>query len=87
MDSIKQIDVHSVKEIEGNDFATIIDIRDPASYQAGHIPNAIHLSDNTVEQFINDTDKDKPKVISETVPKFIQDHKGTWIKNPEWSDN
>ena len=31
--------------------------------------------------------KDKPKIISETVPKFIQDHKGTWIKNPEWSDN
>ena len=20
-------------------------------------------------------------------PKFIQDHKGTWIKNPEWTDN
>ena len=29
----------------------------------------------------------KPKVISETVPKFIQDNRGTWIKNPEWSDN
>ena len=29
----------------------------------------------------------KPKVISETTPKFIQDCKGTWIKNPEWSDN
>ena len=30
---------------------------------------------------------DKPKIISDTIPKFIQDHKGTWIKNPEWSDN
>lgn len=29
----------------------------------------------------------KPKVISNTIPKFIQNHKGTWIKNPEWSDN
>ena len=29
----------------------------------------------------------KPKIISETIPKFIQDHKGVWIKNPEWSDN
>ena len=37
---------------------------------------------------LNDNNKeDKPKIISETVPKFIQDHKGTWIKNPEWSDN
>ena len=31
--------------------------------------------------------KEKPKIISNTIPKFIQDHKGTWIKNPEWSDN
>jgi hypothetical protein len=30
---------------------------------------------------------EKPKIISNTIPKFIQDHKGTWIKNPEWSDN
>jgi hypothetical protein len=31
--------------------------------------------------------KDNPKIISDTIPKFIQDNKGTWIKNPEWSDN
>ena len=42
---------------------TIVDIRDPASFKAGHIPNAIHLSDSTVEQFIIDTDKNKPLVV------------------------
>ena len=57
MDPIKQIDVHKVKEMEGNASATIVDIRDPASYQTGHIPNAIHLGDNTIQQFILDTDK------------------------------
>ena len=31
--------------------------------------------------------EEKPKIISDTIPKFIQDHKGTWIKNPEWSNN
>ena len=31
--------------------------------------------------------EDKYKIISNTIPKFIQDHKGIWIKNPEWSDN
>ena len=31
--------------------------------------------------------EDKPKIISETIPKFIKNHKGTRIKNPEWSDN
>ncbi len=42
---------------------TIVDIRDPASFKAGHIPNAIHLSDGTVEQFLIDTDKNKPLVV------------------------
>ena len=44
------------------------------------------LRDNKIIS-LDDKKKDKPKIISKTVPKFIQDHKGTWIKNPEWSDN
>ena len=63
MAPIKQIDVHQVKQLEKKDSATIVDIRDPASFKAGHIPNAIHLSDETVEQFITDTDKNKPLVV------------------------
>ena len=63
MDPIKQIDVHKVKELEDNGSATIVDIRDPSSFKAGHIPNAIHLSDGTVKQFIIDTDKKKPLVV------------------------
>ncbi len=63
MAPIKQIDVHQVKQLEDKDSATIVDIRDPTSFNAGHIPNAIHLSDGTVEQFIIDTDKNKPLVV------------------------
>ena len=63
MVDIKQIDVHRVKQLKDKDSATIVDIRDPASFIAGHIPNAIHLNDATVEQFIIDTDKDKPLVV------------------------
>tara|TARA_B100000959_G_scaffold104391_1_gene110092 strand:+ start:303 stop:626 length:324 start_codon:yes stop_codon:yes gene_type:complete len=63
MAPIKQTDVHQVKQLEGNDSATIVDIRDSVSFNAGHIPNAIHLSDSTVEQFIIDTDKNKPLVV------------------------
>ena len=60
---INQIDVHQVKQIDGKDSAAIVDIRDPASFNAGHIPNAIHLSDGTVKQFIIDTDKKKPLIV------------------------
>ena len=37
---------------------------------------------------LDDKEKeDKLKIISETTSKFIQDSKGAWIKNPEWSNN
>jgi len=45
------------------------------------------LRDDKIIFLDNNKKEDNPKIISETVPKFIQDHKGTWIKNPEWSDN
>jgi hypothetical protein len=34
-----------------------------------------------------DTEEKKTKIITNTIPKFIQDHKEISIKNPEWSDN
>ena len=45
------------------------------------------LRDDKIIFLDNNKKEDKPKIIFETVPKFIQDHKGTWIKNPEWSYN
>ena len=45
------------------------------------------LRDDKIIFLDNNKKADIPKIISETVPKCIQDHKGIWIKNPEWSDN
>ena len=63
MTSINEIDIQKVKEMGENGSATIVDIRDSASFQSGHIPNALHLSDDTVQEFISDTDKEKPLVV------------------------
>ena len=63
MTPINEIDVQKVKELEENGSATIVDIRDPASFRAGHIPNALHLSDDTVKQFMSGADKKKPLVV------------------------
>ena len=60
---INEIDVQKVKKMEENGSATIVDIRDSASFKSEHIPNAIHLSDDTVQQFISNTDKEKPLVV------------------------
>jgi len=45
------------------------------------------LRDDKIISLDDQEKEEKTKVISETTPKFIQDDKGTWIKNPEWSDN
>ena len=45
------------------------------------------LRDDKIISLDDQEKEDKSKVISETTPKFIQDSKGTWIKNPEWSNN
>ena len=63
MISINEIDVQKVKELEENGSAIIVDIRDPASFQSGHIPGAVHLSDDTVEQFVSSADKENPLVV------------------------
>ena len=45
------------------------------------------LRDDKIITIETEEKKEKTKIISNTIPKFIQNHKGTWIKNPEWSDN
>lgn len=63
MSPVNEIDVQKVKEMMEEETGTIADIRDPASYQASHIPNAVHLTDDNVQQFLSDTDKEKPLVV------------------------
>lgn len=62
MDEAKQIDVVRAQEllVKGAIFA---DIRDPASYEAAHIPGAWYLNDANVEAFVEKSDKSKPVVV------------------------
>jgi thiosulfate sulfurtransferase len=43
--------------------ATIVDIRDVSSYTAGHISEAIHLSDNNLTDFVQANEFDKPLLV------------------------
>ena len=40
-----------------------VDIRDPGSYRAAHIPGAVHLHDGNVQQFIESADKDREVIV------------------------
>ena len=46
-----------------SDQTAIIDVRDRQSFSIGHIKNAVHVSDENIQQFIEGTDKSKPLII------------------------
>lgn len=41
----------------------VVDIRDEQSFELGRIPNAYHLSNGSVTQFINDNEFETPVVV------------------------
>jgi thiosulfate sulfurtransferase len=62
MEDVKEITVEKARELI-NYGAVIVDVRDPASFEAAHVPNAHYLSDANIEKFVTSTDKSKPVVV------------------------
>ena len=60
---IPQIQVHEAKQKFDEKTCKFVDIRDPGSFRAGHIPGALHLHDGNVHEFIRSTDKDAQIVL------------------------
>ncbi len=54
--------VDAEKLIQKNN-ATVIDIRDPASFKSGHIKNAIRVDNGNIQIFVNEADKSKPLIV------------------------
>ena len=57
MQSYKCIDVNEAKELIKNNKVTIADIRDTGSYQEGHIPDSINLTDQNIKEFMETADR------------------------------
>lgn len=43
--------------------AVFVDIRDPDSFRQGRIPGAVHLTDETLQTFLETADKDRLHVV------------------------
>jgi thiosulfate sulfurtransferase len=63
MIDIPQIQIHEAKKKLDRKECTFVDIRDPGSFRAAHIPGALHLHDGNVQEFIQNTDKETPVVV------------------------
>jgi thiosulfate sulfurtransferase len=60
---IPQIQIHEAKQKLDQRACTFVDIRDPDSYRAAHIPGALHLHDGNVQEFLQSTDKETPVIV------------------------
>ena len=60
---IPQIQIHEAKKKFDLKQCLFVDIRDPGSYGAAHIPGALHLSDGNVQEFIQNTNKNTEVVV------------------------
>ncbi|MDH3443686.1 MAG: thiosulfate sulfurtransferase GlpE [Deltaproteobacteria bacterium] len=60
---IPQIQIHEAKIKFDSKECLFVDIRDPGSYGAAHIPGAVHLDDGNVQEFIQNTDKHAQLVV------------------------
>jgi thiosulfate sulfurtransferase len=60
---IPQIQIHEAKQKLDRKESVFVDIRDPGSYGQAHIPGAIHLNDGNVQEFVQNTDKEKEIVV------------------------
>ena len=63
MNEVPEIQIHEAKKRFDQKDCMFVDIRDPASYRAAHVPGAVHLHDGNVQQFIESADKDREVII------------------------
>lgn len=61
--SYKHISVSDTCEWLEKPDVVIADIRDPNSFQAGHIPGAVHLSNANLAEFMLHREYDQPIVV------------------------
>ena len=59
----KQVSLAEAESLFSQTDITIADVRDVDSFEAGHIPKAVHLSVSKLQDFCDHHDKSKPLLI------------------------
>jgi len=59
----ENIDIAKARTLIDSEDPIIVDIRDAASWSAGHIENAIHIDNSNVQSFIEGADKSRPLIV------------------------
>ncbi|WP_194438111.1 thiosulfate sulfurtransferase GlpE [Vibrio fluminensis] len=63
MDQFQHIDVQKAHELMQRDQAHMLDIRDPQSFAVAHASQAFHLTNDSINQFMQDADFEEPILV------------------------
>ncbi|MGK0501012.1 MAG: thiosulfate sulfurtransferase [Oceanicoccus sp.] len=63
MSAFKRISIEQAQPLLAQDDVAVVDVRDAQSYNTAHIDGAFLLDNNTVDQFIDSTDKTSTVVV------------------------
>ena len=61
--AFERISIEQAEQLLQTENATLLDIRDPDSYAAGHVENAIHVTNQNVESVVASASKEQPLII------------------------
>jgi len=61
--SYKRINVQEARDLMDNSNAVVVDVRDSASYEAGHIQGAEAVGDSNVQAFVENADFKRPLIV------------------------
>lgn len=62
-DYYKIDDVASLKRLQAHSKVLLVDVREPAEYGAGHIPDAINIPLRSLAQHLDQIDRNRPVVL------------------------
>ena len=63
VNNVPEIDVPGAKKALEKGDHLFLDVRDPASYAQAHVPGALHVDDQNVEEVVRTADKKKPVIV------------------------
>lgn len=63
MTTFSNITIEDAKKLMAETKVTLADIRDQESYSNGHISNALHVTNENLQDFIRGADLDKPLIV------------------------
>ena len=56
------MNIDQVKKMMDEEKITLVDIRDPQTYQQAHIQGALNINDDNLKEFLESTDKNIPLI-------------------------